>query len=105
MSANTTLSEWISLSISYSYLYNSFGNIGAGIKLGRSPIQFYAVSDNIPGLIRPLETKNINLRFGLQFNFGCSQNEKIKNCGCEWLEKDHEDEQRKQRLINKNQIF
>jgi hypothetical protein len=71
--------------------------LGLGIKLGKSPVQFYAVSDNILGFIKPLDTKNINVRTGLQFNFGCSRRAKYNNSGCPWLK---EEEDRRERIIN-----
>jgi len=57
---------------SYSLMYRSFKNLGLGFSLGRGPLQFYMISDNVLGLIWPLATKNINLRFGLNINLGCN---------------------------------
>ena len=88
LSLNKNFNQKAAISLSWSYLYKSFSNIGAGIKLGRSPIQFYAVSDNVLGLIKPLDTKNINLRFGIQLNFGCFTKENNKNCGCAGMNQD-----------------
>lgn len=101
LSLNKDFNHKAAISLSWSYLYKSFANFGAGIKLGKSPVQFYAVSDNIPGLIKPLDTKNINLRFGLQFNFGCPKTNKFSDCGCEWLRKEEERRMRNQRLLMK----
>jgi hypothetical protein len=101
LSLNKNFNHKAAVSLSWSYLYKSFANFGAGIKLGRSPLQFYAVSDNVLGLIKPLDTKNINLRFGLQLNFGCPQSKKISDCGCEWLRKEEERNYRKEKLLMK----
>ncbi len=60
---------------SYSLMYRSFKNVGLGFSVGRGPIQFYMISDNVPGLIWPFATRNINLRFGLNINLGCSEKE------------------------------
>lgn len=57
---------------SYSVMYRSFTNVGLGFSLGRDPIQFYMISDNVLGIIWPLATRNINLRFGLNINLGCN---------------------------------
>jgi hypothetical protein len=59
----------------YSLFYRSFNNFGLGFSIGRGPVQVYAVSDNILGLIRPLDTRNLNLRFGLNINLGCETKE------------------------------
>ena len=59
----------------YSLFYRSFNNFGFGFSLGRGPVQFYAISDNVLGIIRPLDTRNINLRFGLNINLGCEEKE------------------------------
>jgi len=105
LSLNKDFNHKAAVSLSWSYLYKSFNNFGAGIKLGRSPIQFYAVSDNIMGLIKPLDTKNINLRFGLQLNFGCPKTDKISGCGCEWLKKEEERRARIQKHIGKKSML
>lgn len=102
LSLNKDFNKKAAVSISWSYLYKSFKNIGAGVKLGKSPLQFYAVTDNVLGLIKPLDTKNINLRFGMQLNFGCSEQKKYKNtCGCAWLEKAEQRKQRDRKLLHK----
>jgi len=63
---------------SYSLMYRAFNIAGFGFSLGRGPVQFYAVSDNVIGMIWPLSTKNLNLRFGLNLNFGCGSKEDNK---------------------------
>ncbi|HEY4787592.1 MAG TPA: DUF5723 family protein [Bacteroidales bacterium] len=97
-SVNKDFNRKAAVSLSWSYLYRSLNNFGAGIKLGQSPIQFYAVTDNVFGLIKPLDTKNINIRFGLQLNFGCSKTEKkISGCGCSWLQSEEEKRERERK--------
>jgi hypothetical protein len=56
---------------SYSLMYRSFKIVGLGFSMGKGPLQFYAVTDNVCGFIWPLSAKNINLRFGLNINLGC----------------------------------
>jgi len=78
---------------SYTIQYRTLRNFGLGFVFGRSPVQFYIVSDNAAGFIWPLSTRNINLRFGLNINLGC--NERIEQRtghgalqgNCYWLEK------------------
>ena len=60
---------------SYSVMYRSFTNVGLGFSFGRDPLQFYIISDNVLGMIWPLATRNINLRFGLNINLGCKNKE------------------------------
>jgi hypothetical protein len=72
-------------SVSWSYMNRSFANLGIGLGYGRSPLQVYLVSDNILGFILPMYTKNVNLRFGLNLNFGCRDELDINQCGCAWL--------------------
>jgi hypothetical protein len=57
---------------SYSLMYRSFKIIGLGLSMGRGPLQFYILSDNVCGFIWPLSARNINLRFGLNINLGCN---------------------------------
>jgi len=101
LSLNKTFDKRTSVSISYSYMYRSFKNIGAGIKLGKSPVQFYAVSDNILGFINPLDTRNLNLRFGLQLNFGCNRKDLEDDCGCYWINQSEERRVRDNRLLKR----
>jgi len=72
LSYNTTFFEFLSLSASYSYNNYSFNNLGAGLSLQSKRLQFYMVSDNLLA-IKPLNTKNINLRFGLNIFFNCRE--------------------------------
>lgn len=101
LSLNKTFSGKSSVSISYSYIYHDFKNLGAGIKLGKSPVQFYAVSDNILGFIKPLDTRNLNLRFGLQINFGCNRKELSTGCGCSWLNRADEKNAHTNKLLHR----
>ena len=63
--------NWLYLTTGYTIQYGSYNNVGLGFILGRSPIQFYAFTDNLTGMIWPQTTRNINLRFGLNINLGC----------------------------------
>ncbi len=91
----------IHVSASYSLINGSFNNIGAGFSIGRNPVQVYVVSDNIMGMILPLRTRNINLRFGLNIILGCDQEEEATSKHgsldgmCPWLEKEQRRRERK----------
>ena len=88
-------------SLSWSYMNRSALNLGVGIAYGRSPIQFYLVSDNMLAPLFPMSVKNVNLRFGLNIQLGCNQHEKIAGCGCYWLQQEEERRERKERLMHK----
>ncbi len=84
----------IHLLASYTMQYYSLTNLGLGLVIGKNPIQFYILSDNVPGTIWPLTGRNINLRFGLNINIGCGLKEKEPDTGrgqlqgnCYWAEK------------------
>jgi hypothetical protein len=81
---NRPVKNW-EASISWSYMNRSVANLGFGLGYGRSPVQFYLVSDNILGFILPMNTKNVNLRFGLNLIFGCRKELNLDQCGCAWL--------------------
>jgi hypothetical protein len=91
--------RYFTATISWSYFHRSINNIGAGMVLGRSPVQFYIVSDNVLGFIWPQSTKNLNLRFGFNLIFGCREKHNINECGCYWLRKAEERNERKKKLI------
>jgi hypothetical protein len=72
-------------SVSWSYMNHSIFNLGIGIGYTRNPWQIYMVTDNIMGLVLPMRTKNVNLRFGFNLNFGCPEELDMDQCGCAWL--------------------
>jgi hypothetical protein len=85
-------------SLSWSYMNRSALNLGVGIAYGRSPLQFYIVSDNILAPLFPMSTRNLNLRFGLNIIVGCSARAKdIKGCGCYWLQQAEEKRLKKEK--------
>jgi hypothetical protein len=108
LSLNKAFSEKFSGSVSYSYMYRSLKNVGLGFKVGRSPLQFYMVSDNVLGFISPYGARNVNMRFGLMLNFGCDGNSNSSRggsnfggCGCEGMERAASQRTRMDRLVRK----
>lgn len=91
----------VAATFSWSFIHRSINNIGAGLALGRSPVQFYIVSDNVMGFIWPQSTKNINLRLGLNIILGCREKFNINNCGCYWLQKAEERQERRKKRFRK----
>jgi hypothetical protein len=97
----------IQLMASYSIQYYSLKSVGLGIVLGKNPIQFYVLSDNVPGAIWPLSARNINLRFGLNINLGCKIRDKNSSTvgsgkkqvagNCFWAEKQLHKKMRKRK--------
>ncbi|MBU8893008.1 MAG: hypothetical protein KOO66_09535 [Bacteroidales bacterium] len=74
LSANTTVWNKLSASLSWSYLNNTYKNIGLGLAWHNRGLQFHMVSDNVLGIIKPLDARNLNLRFGFGVLFGCPKN-------------------------------
>lgn len=73
ISGNARLTKWFSTSLSYSIVNRSYNNIGFGFVL-TSPVQFYVVTDNFLALMAPQNTKNFNVRFGINLTFGKNKN-------------------------------
>jgi len=70
-SVNMTTGKFINLSLSYSYISSSFNNIGAGVSFNVGPFNMYMISDNIiSGALQPLNTRAVNLWFGMNLTFG-----------------------------------
>lgn len=69
--------DFIGAMLSYTVQHYDYKQVGVGIVVGRSPIQFYTVSDNILGTIWPLSARSVNLRFGFNILLGCDKNSKI----------------------------
>ncbi|MFZ4543861.1 MAG: DUF5723 family protein [Saprospiraceae bacterium] len=63
------LFRFLNLGMSYS-LRNSASLLGANLTLGSRAVQFFVMTDNIPGIFRPLQTSTLNARMGLNLRFG-----------------------------------
>jgi hypothetical protein len=92
-SLNTNLGNSLALSASYSYNNYSFNNLGLGFSYHGKSAQFYMVTDNLLA-VKPLDTRNLNLRFGINFFFGCRTKKEENDipsirgrAGCYWLER------------------
>lgn len=70
-SVNMTTGKFINLSLSYSYLSNSFNNVGAGLSLNAGPFNMYVISDNlVSAALWPMDARSVNLWFGMNLTFG-----------------------------------
>ncbi len=85
-------------SLSWSYMNRSMLNLGFGMAYGKTPLQFYLVSDNVLAPFIPMHVKNINLRFGLNIHLGCQKKEKIDACGCSWIQREIEKNEMKAKI-------
>ncbi|MCK4661847.1 MAG: hypothetical protein KAT68_03195 [Bacteroidales bacterium] len=86
LSANTNIFRFLSTSVSYSILNNIYNNVGLGLGFRGKIAQFYIVSDNVTGMIWPLSTRSLNIRFGFNLFFGCDHKEKCpRKPGCIWI--------------------
>jgi hypothetical protein len=107
LSANTALWNKFSGSLSWSYLNNTYKNIGLALAWHGRGLQFHAVSDNVLGFFKPLDARNLNLRFGFGLMLGCPKNKKeelkmsndynpVSGGNCFWV-KDLQKEYKKKR--------
>lgn len=76
LSANTAFWDKLSASLSWSYLNNTYKNIGAGLAWYSRGFQFHMISDNLLGIIKPLDARTLNLRFGFSVLLGCPKDKK-----------------------------
>ncbi len=75
LSANSSIGRWLSASLSWSVMNNSYNNLGMGLSVRGGGFQLYAVSDNLNTFLYPHRTKNVNLWFGLNLVFGHKRTE------------------------------
>ncbi len=74
LSANTTIWDKLSGSLSWSYLNNTYKNVGLALAWHGRGLQFHMVSDNLLGIIKPMDARTLNLRFGFGLMLGCPKN-------------------------------
>lgn len=80
-SANTSLSRYLSASMSYSIVNKDFLNLGFGFASKLGPVQIYALSDNILAAIKPNTSQTANIRVGINLLFG-NANDKENKTSC-----------------------
>ncbi|MDX2445080.1 MAG: DUF5723 family protein [Bacteroidales bacterium] len=69
------VTENVGLMASYTLQYHTYDNLGLGLVLGKNPVQFYILTTNVIGMVDLLNTRSLNLRFGLNINLGCNLDE------------------------------
>ncbi len=70
LSANSNIGRWLSASLSWSLMNNSYNNLGMGLALRGGGFQLYAMSDNLNTAFFPHRARSVNLWFGLNLVFG-----------------------------------
>jgi len=85
VSANFRPLKMLMFSGSYSIIGNGFTNVGFGMSLRFSALNFYIISDNLPiqfakynSIPIPYKAQNFNLRMGFNLVFGCNNGQKKK---------------------------
>jgi hypothetical protein len=71
--------KFLSASLSWSYLNNSLANVGVGLGLIGKNLQFHIATDNAWGFYKYLDSRNFNLNFGLNLQFGCGGKASTRN--------------------------
>ena len=69
LSYNFIWSRHVGLSLSYNIFNRQYTNLGGGINVSTGPLQFYLVSDNLPGLVFYKSTNNTSFQFGINILF------------------------------------
>ncbi len=70
LSYNLKVGRHLSTSLSYSYMNHNFANIGAGFTVSAGAVQLYTVTDNVIGLVAPLDSRNSHVHFGINLILG-----------------------------------
>lgn len=81
-SVNAWYKNYLSGSLSWSYINGSLLNFGAGIGLRTPQAGLYIISDNIYGALKYKSARLINIRFGINFLFGCTNKSKTAALDC-----------------------
>jgi hypothetical protein len=71
-SLNAWYKNYLSGSISWSYINGSALNFGAGIGLRTPQAGLYVISDNVYGAFKYKSARLLNIRFGINLLFGCA---------------------------------
>jgi len=72
LSAQAKFMERFSVGASYSVRNKTYDNVGLSATAKLGPVQLYVVTDNVIAAIQPYESKNVNLRVGLNLVLGSS---------------------------------
>jgi hypothetical protein len=85
LSARTHLGNSFHAGLTYGY-FHGMHNIGANASLQFGPMQIFAVTDNLPGIINPVNARFANARVGLNWVFGYGKAKaKARKCESRWM--------------------
>lgn len=70
ISAQKDFGNILSVGGIYSYRNKSFTNLGVNVSAKLGPVQVYVLTDNLFPIFKPYDSKNFNLRVGLNLVFG-----------------------------------
>jgi len=79
LSYNLQVGRHLTTSLSYSYMNHTFDNVGLGLAVNVGAVQLYTVTDNVIGLIAPLDARNTQVHFGFNLIFGRPFKDKDKD--------------------------
>ncbi len=79
VSFNQQVGRHLSLAVSYSALNRSYNNIGVGFAANAGPIQLYIVSDDVFGIINPVDIHIFNIHAGINMTFGRPEKDRDKD--------------------------
>jgi len=79
LSYNLQVGRHLTTSLSYSYMNHTFDNVGLGLAVNVGALQLYTVTDNVIGLIAPLDARNTQIHFGFNLIFGRPFKDKDKD--------------------------
>jgi hypothetical protein len=75
ISYNYTFRQLFGIAVSYNLYNHQYTNFGLGFNINAGPVQVYAVTDNLPGLMFWKATNNSSLQFGI--NIVLNRGEKL----------------------------
>ncbi len=73
ISMNAWYKSYLAGTLSWTYIHKNLRNFGMGISARTPVFGFYAITDNLYGILKYKSTQFVNIRFGFNLLFGCSQ--------------------------------
>ncbi len=81
LSANFHPFKALNASLSYTVMNQKYNNLGIGLSLTPGPFNLYIITDTGPSVaLWPYDTRDINVRIGMNLVFGCMKKNKTFDC-------------------------